>query len=158
MEECKSHTTIVVNEALTFVNAICKLQSLPHDEQQCGVFFNFTIVPPGVSQQLYSYTKHSAIQKTLPLILCSPWCEFINKCISDIPCRKMLMKVNRNSIWSSLRVLNGSSSIFLSSATLKTKMQGCHSNSLVVWDCHHYQTPPFHLVVQESLNPAWDLI
>jgi len=97
MEECKSHTTIVVNEAFTFANAIFKLQSLPHDEQQCGVFFNFTMVPPGVSQQLYSYTKHPAIQKTLPLILYSPWCEFINKCTSDIPCRKMLMKVNRNS-------------------------------------------------------------
>jgi len=39
MEECKSHTTIVVNEAFTFANAIFKLQSLPHDEQQCGVFF-----------------------------------------------------------------------------------------------------------------------
>ena len=48
MEECKSHTTIVINEAFTFVNAICKLQSLPHDQQQCGVFFNFTMIPPGV--------------------------------------------------------------------------------------------------------------
>ena len=61
MEECKSHTTIVINEAFSLVNAICKLQSLPHDEQQCGVFFNFTMVPPGVCPTAVYVCKHSAI-------------------------------------------------------------------------------------------------
>ena len=40
--------TIAVNEAFTPVNAISKLRSLPFSLKDCVIFFNFTMLPPGV--------------------------------------------------------------------------------------------------------------
>ena len=46
---CAQHITIVVNEAFSPLKAITKLRSLPLYEKNTGLFFNFTIHPPGVS-------------------------------------------------------------------------------------------------------------
>ena len=40
---------ISVNEAFTPTKAISKLQKLSFDAKKCGMFFNFTMLPPGVS-------------------------------------------------------------------------------------------------------------
>ena len=41
---------ISVNEAFTPLKAISTLQKLPaFDRKKCGIFFNFTMLPPGVS-------------------------------------------------------------------------------------------------------------
>ena len=40
---------IAVNEAFTPLKAISKLRSLPLEKKECGIFFNFTMLPPGVS-------------------------------------------------------------------------------------------------------------
>ena len=40
--------TIAVNEAFTPVKAITKLRSLPLEKEECGIFFNFTMLHPGV--------------------------------------------------------------------------------------------------------------
>ena len=40
--------TIAINEAFTPVNAISKLRSLPFSLKDCVIFFNFTMLPPGV--------------------------------------------------------------------------------------------------------------
>ena len=40
--------TIAVNEAFTPLNAISKLRTLPHNQKNCAIFFNFTMLPPGV--------------------------------------------------------------------------------------------------------------
>ena len=47
--------TISVNEAFAPVGAIKKLRTLPSTEENCGVFFNFTMIPPGVSTQVVHY-------------------------------------------------------------------------------------------------------
>lgn len=39
---------IAVNEAFTPLNTIKKLRSLPSTHRGCAIFFNFTILPPGV--------------------------------------------------------------------------------------------------------------
>ena len=51
------HTLIIaVNEAFSVLNTISKLRMLPLD-QYCGIYFNFTVVPPPeVSLSLYSST------------------------------------------------------------------------------------------------------
>ena len=41
--------TIAVNEAFTPLNAISKLRTLPLNQKNCAIFFNFTMLPPGVS-------------------------------------------------------------------------------------------------------------
>jgi hypothetical protein len=41
---------IDVNEAFTPLKAISKLRSLPLEKKDCGIFFNFTMLPPGVRQ------------------------------------------------------------------------------------------------------------
>ena len=46
---CQSTATIAVNEAFSVVNAINKLRELPPDEENCIIYFNFTLLPPGVS-------------------------------------------------------------------------------------------------------------
>ena len=40
--------TIAVNEAFTPLNAIYKLRALPLNQKNCAIFFNFTMLPPGV--------------------------------------------------------------------------------------------------------------
>ena len=42
-------TTIAVNEAFSVVNAINKLRKLPPDKENCIIYFNFTLLSPGVS-------------------------------------------------------------------------------------------------------------
>ena len=39
------HVTIAVNETFSIASAIERLTLLPHDEEECAVFFNFTILP-----------------------------------------------------------------------------------------------------------------
>ena len=46
---CSVHKTIALNEAFTLSNAISKLRSIPLYLNNVGLFFNFTILPPGVS-------------------------------------------------------------------------------------------------------------
>ena len=41
--------TIAVNEAFTPLKAISKLRTLPLNQKNCAIFFNFTMLPPGVS-------------------------------------------------------------------------------------------------------------
>ena len=40
--------TVSVNEAFTPLNAISKLRMLPLNQNNCAIFFNFTMLPPGV--------------------------------------------------------------------------------------------------------------
>ena len=40
--------TIAVNEAFTPLNVISKLRTLPLNQKNCAIFFNFTMLPPGV--------------------------------------------------------------------------------------------------------------
>ncbi len=47
LEQCSDARTIAVNEAFTALNAINKLRSLPLTKKNCGIFFNFTVLPPG---------------------------------------------------------------------------------------------------------------
>lgn len=42
--------TIAVNEAFTPLKAIKKLQFFPMNTSNCGIFINFTMLPPGVIQ------------------------------------------------------------------------------------------------------------
>ena len=46
---CSVHKNIALNEAFTPRNAIFKLRSLPLYLENVGLFFNFTLLPPGVS-------------------------------------------------------------------------------------------------------------
>ena len=46
---CGQQITIAVNEAFSPLKAINKLLSLPLHENNVGLFFNFTVHPPGVS-------------------------------------------------------------------------------------------------------------
>ena len=41
--------TIAVNESFTPLKAISKLRTLPLNQKNCAIFFNFTMWPPGVS-------------------------------------------------------------------------------------------------------------
>ncbi len=45
---CTKHLTIAVNEAFTPLYAISKLRSLPLYQRDIGLYFNFTLLPPGV--------------------------------------------------------------------------------------------------------------
>ncbi len=47
LAQCSGACTIAVNEAFTPLNAINKLRSLPLTSKNCGIFFNFTFLPPG---------------------------------------------------------------------------------------------------------------
>lgn len=49
LKHCPRHLKIAVNEAFTPLGAIMKLLTLPSDVKGCAVFFNFTMLPPGVS-------------------------------------------------------------------------------------------------------------
>lgn len=49
LANCAKQLTIAVNEAFSPLKAITKLRSLPLYKQNVGLFFNFTILPPGVS-------------------------------------------------------------------------------------------------------------
>ena len=47
--------TIGVNEAFTPLKAISKLRTLPLNQKNCAIFFNFTLLPPGVRKEGYDY-------------------------------------------------------------------------------------------------------
>ena len=49
MMQCPEYLRIAVNEAFTPLSAIKKLCSMDLDEPESAVFFNFTLLPPGVS-------------------------------------------------------------------------------------------------------------
>lgn len=49
LANCSDHVTIAINEAFCPLTAIHKLRSLPLYKKDIGLFFNFTILPPGVS-------------------------------------------------------------------------------------------------------------
>ena len=49
LQNAQAHLKIAVNEAFTPLGAIKKLTSeLPTDVPNCAVYFNFTMLPPGV--------------------------------------------------------------------------------------------------------------
>ena len=49
--------TVSVNEAFTPLKAISKLRKLPVKQKNCAIFFNFTMMPPGVRKgELQTYT------------------------------------------------------------------------------------------------------
>lgn len=48
LKKCVESLKIAVNEAFTPLSAIKKLCTLPTDVSECAVFFNFTMLPPGV--------------------------------------------------------------------------------------------------------------
>ena len=52
LSQCENFITIAINEAFTPSKAISKLRSLPLYQNKVGIFFNFTILPPGVSTLL----------------------------------------------------------------------------------------------------------
>ncbi len=49
LRNCTECITIALNEAFSPLSAITKLRSLPLYRKDVGLFFNFTILPPGVS-------------------------------------------------------------------------------------------------------------
>ena len=49
LSHCSEQITIAVNEAFSPLTAITKLRSLTLYQSNVGIFFNFTILPPGVS-------------------------------------------------------------------------------------------------------------
>ena len=53
LAECPAQLKIAVNEAFTPLSAIKKLCQLPTETPGCGVFFNFTLLPPGVRLQCH---------------------------------------------------------------------------------------------------------
>ena len=57
LQRSPASVTISVNEAFTPVNAIEKLRTLPVNEKDCAVFFNFTLLPPGVSYYFVYFFK-----------------------------------------------------------------------------------------------------
>lgn len=57
MKKSNAYLKIAVNEAFTPVNAIKKLTSeLPLDTPNCAVYFNFTMLPPGVRSKSEVWT------------------------------------------------------------------------------------------------------
>lgn len=48
LKKCVQSLKIAVNEAFTPLSVIKKLCTLPTDVPECAVFFNFTMLPPGV--------------------------------------------------------------------------------------------------------------
>lgn len=60
LEQAPHSLKIAVNEAFTPLNAIKKLTSeLPTDVAHCAVYFNFTMLPPGVSNLRPRHATHS---------------------------------------------------------------------------------------------------
>ena len=48
LSQAPHHLKIAVNEAFTPLGAIKKFYELPTDVPHCAVYFNFTMLPPGV--------------------------------------------------------------------------------------------------------------
>ena len=49
LKQSAAGLTVAVNEAFTPLNAIKKLRTLSKNQRDCAIFFNFTMLPPGVS-------------------------------------------------------------------------------------------------------------
>ena len=58
LASCSEHVTIAVNEVFSPLSAIIKLRSLSLYKENVGLFFNFTILPPGVSKALLRKLVH----------------------------------------------------------------------------------------------------
>ncbi len=52
LANCSERITIAINEAFSPLGAIIKLRSLPLGKKNVGLFFNFTILPGGVSSYI----------------------------------------------------------------------------------------------------------
>ena len=53
LADSTASVTVSVNEAFTPLKAISKLHTLPLNQRNCAIFFNFTMLPPGVSKGGY---------------------------------------------------------------------------------------------------------
>ena len=57
LADSPASVTVSVNEAFTPLKAISKLNTLPLNRRNCAIFFNFTMLPPGVRKGgLQTYT------------------------------------------------------------------------------------------------------
>jgi len=52
LKKAPKSLTIAINEAFSVANAVRKLQSLSTNVKHCALYFNFTLLPPGVSMLL----------------------------------------------------------------------------------------------------------
>ena len=50
LAQSPANLTVAVNEAFSPLNAITKLRTLPLSQKNCAIFFNFTLLPPGVRE------------------------------------------------------------------------------------------------------------
>ena len=48
LDNCNEQLTIAINEAFSRLTVITMLRSLPLYANNVGIFFNFTLLPPGV--------------------------------------------------------------------------------------------------------------
>jgi hypothetical protein len=62
---------IAVNETFTPLKAISKLRSLPLEKKDCGIFFNFTMLPPGVSQLSVSHPNQLYLKLSIEVTCCT---------------------------------------------------------------------------------------
>ncbi len=51
MRQCSECLRVAVNEAFTPLSTIQKLAGMEFDDSEPAVFFNFTLLPPGVSSR-----------------------------------------------------------------------------------------------------------
>ena len=57
--------TVTVNEAFTPLNTIRKLCKLPLNKKNCAIFFNFTMLPPGVRREGRSEREGKVVRGTI---------------------------------------------------------------------------------------------
>ena len=84
---------VTVNESFMPLNVIKKLSSLPFDVRNCAVFFNISLLPPGVSNLIVHLGLH---------------CVLVTAVMS-ISHRSQLMRLNGNTMSNSWKQLGGSS-------------------------------------------------
>ena len=89
--------TIAVNEAFTPLNAITKLRTLPLKQKNCAIFFNFTMLPPGVSEGKGKRERHKSTNLivsgvSLPL---SPPPFFFPSLSPSLPHRSQWIRVSK---------------------------------------------------------------
>ena len=61
--------TVSVNEAFTPLNAISKLRKLPVKQKNCAIFFNFTMLPPGVRKDGLQTYKFSCYDVEIAVVI-----------------------------------------------------------------------------------------
>ena len=52
MKQCSEYLRVAVNEAFTPLTTIQKLTAMDFEDPEPAVFFNFTLLPPGVRDTL----------------------------------------------------------------------------------------------------------